>query len=268
MTPYEWACASNHRDAANELNAAGLLHKGEELLEPVSFMPCGSPVYALPKHLKSAVFYPSKQSTTSDGRPAMRIRSAESAHHNELMKACAEGNVEHIERLVKGCAEGQCEGCDVEAFDHLGWRPIQLAASTGQVDSVRALVRLGANVHAPDSQGNRALYWAAHDGRAEAVRVLVELGAEMEHQGNETAAMHEAAEAGHLAVMRTLAELGASVEAAGYLGFRPLHMAMHKGQHAAMRVLVKELGADVESQTLEGSRALHFAAVKVGLTSA
>jgi hypothetical protein len=142
------ATVEDNGAVAEALNALGMEHPGDVIIEPSSYTPDGTPVYryTVPqssgpamvsdrgaKHARS----PNRGGASlTDGRSSIRVRSITTGTINELMKASTLGNVAQIESLVAG-------GVDVETQDDLGWRPIHMAAERGQPKSVRALARLG-----------------------------------------------------------------------------------------------------------------------------
>ena len=76
-----------------------------------------------------------------------------------------------IAALLKG-------GADANEQLPLGRRPLMLAARSGNVDAVRALLDDGADVNASeDERGTTALMQAADQGHADVVDVLIEHGA-------------------------------------------------------------------------------------------
>ena len=78
-----------------------------------------------------------------------------------------------IEALLKG-------GADANEQLPLGRRPLMLAARSGHVDAVRALLDGGADVNAKeDARGTTALMQAADQGHADVIAVLIERGADV-----------------------------------------------------------------------------------------
>jgi len=59
-----------------------------------------------------------------------------------------------------------------------GERPLDIAATRGNLDEIYALVDAGADINAPGELGNTALHEATSQGHCEAVRVLLQLGAQ------------------------------------------------------------------------------------------
>lgn len=106
--------------------------------------------------------------------------------------------------------------------------PVADAAQNGDIETVRQLLREGADVNAAQGDGMTALHWAAQNGNVE--------------------------------IMQVLLYAGASVQATTRLGgYTPLHLASMQGATDAIRVLL-ENGSEADNMTSTGATALHFAA--------
>ena len=106
--------------------------------------------------------------------------------------------------------------------------PVAEAAARGDLESVRTLLRDGADVNAAQGDGMTALHWAALQGNAEMVSVLVYAGANV----------------------ASTTRLGA---------YTPLHLASRDGRAGAVTLLL-EAGSDANATTTTGATPLHFAA--------
>ena len=118
-----------------------------------------------------------------------------------VLTACGRGSVDVFERLVdagakvsraggRGCLElaafsGSAEIVralharrlvDVNRVDEAHMTPINTAAQAGKVESVVALLDIGADPEITDTVGITPLMWAASGGHADAVRVLLSRG--------------------------------------------------------------------------------------------
>ena len=90
------------------------------------------------------------------------------------------------------------------------------AVTGGDVATVRALLRAGAEVNARDRHGQTALMLAAHRGYREMVEVLVEGGADLNVTAKfNLSALMLAIIAGHAEVARVLARAGADLRVKG-----------------------------------------------------
>lgn len=106
--------------------------------------------------------------------------------------------------------------------------PVAEAAARGDIESVRTLLRDGADVNAAQGDGMTALHWAALRGDAEMVSVLVYAGANV----------------------ASTTRLGA---------YSPLHLASRDGRAESVTLLL-EAGSDPNATTTTGATPLHFAA--------
>lgn len=90
--------------------------------------------------------------------------------HNEtpLMYLALLGDVDRARQLIKRGAK----------VNRLGWTPLHYAASKGQAKMVSFLISQGALVDAPSPDGTTPLMMAAYSGSEDTVRVLLKAGAE------------------------------------------------------------------------------------------
>ena len=85
--------------------------------------------------------------------------------------------------------------------------PLMMAANTGDVETVRALLDDDSDVNAKTNNGGTALFAAAKKGYAEIVRILLDRGADANARDqNGRTALHVGAEDGHSDVVRALSK--------------------------------------------------------------
>ncbi|MCY3545619.1 MAG: ankyrin repeat domain-containing protein [Gemmatimonadetes bacterium] len=106
--------------------------------------------------------------------------------------------------------------------------PVADAAERGELETVQALLRQGADVNTAQSDGMTALHWAARNNDVGIVKTLLYAGA----------------------TFRATTRLG---------GYTPLHLAS-RGGHTEVATLILEAGADPDVFTTTGVTAMHFAA--------
>ena len=106
--------------------------------------------------------------------------------------------------------------------------PVADAAERGDLETVRALLRQGADANTAQSDGMTALHWAASNNDLEIARTLLYAGA----------------------TARATTRLG---------GYTPLHLASRAG-HPEVASALLEAGADPDAFTTTGVTAMHFAA--------
>jgi ankyrin repeat protein len=107
-TPWVYAHTTDleNNGAGKALDALGLEHPGDVIIEASSYKPDGTPVFTVPPALQAshaimAGTQPERGGRFADGRPFIRLRSITTGMMNELMKASALGNVAQIKRLLK-----------------------------------------------------------------------------------------------------------------------------------------------------------------------
>lgn len=123
------------------------------------------------------------------------------------------------------------------------------AASRGDREAVKALLKKAADVNAAQGDGMTALHWAAMNGDAELARMLIVAGANIRattRLGTYTP-LYLASQHGHAPVLQALIAAGADVSAGTPNGTTPLMVAAASGEVDAVKVLV-EHGAEVNAK--------------------
>ena len=147
---------------------------------------------------------------------------------------------------------------------HSDWAesPVADAAERGDLESVRALLREGADVNASQGDGMSALHWAAMNGDADMIGVLVYAGATLEgatRLGGYTP-LHLASHRGLSGAVQALLTAGANAGAMTTTGVTPLHLAAESGDPTTVTVLL-EAGSEVDARDgYRGRTPLMFAA--------
>ena len=140
--------------------------------------------------------------------------------------------------------------------------PVAEAAARGDLESVRTLLRDGADVNAAQGDGMTALHWAALRGDSEMVSVLVYAGANISSTTRLGAytPLHLASRDGRAGAVTLLLEAGSDANAATTTGATPLHLAAAGGDVPTLASLL-EAGAEADAQErANGQTPLHFAA--------
>jgi ankyrin repeat protein len=140
--------------------------------------------------------------------------------------------------------------------------PIAEAASRGDREAVRALIKQGLDVNAAQGDGTTALHWAAIKGDAELAQMLIYAGANLRATTRIGAytPLYLAAKGGHSAVVAALLAAGADPKAVTANGTSPLMIAAAAGDTRTMTSLI-ENGSDVNAKDqAKGETALMFAA--------
>ena len=139
--------------------------------------------------------------------------------------------------------------------------PVADAAMRGDLETIRSLLREGADVNAAQGDGMTALHWSALNGDIMTMHMLLYAGATVEpttRLGSYTP-LHLAAREGRGEAVAVLLEAGSDPTALTGTGVSPLHLAAAAGQVDAVRALI-EHGADVDLRdTTHGRTPLIFA---------
>ncbi|MCY3973904.1 MAG: ankyrin repeat domain-containing protein [Candidatus Dadabacteria bacterium] len=156
------------------------------------------------------------------------------ARDREILVAAESGDTETIKRLLK-------EGADVEAKDTYWRTPMMLAAHKGHTEIIKVLLEARAwCTEARDKGGLTALMYAACGGHTEAIRLLLKAGADIE-ASTDPQPIYPTID-GQL-------EVGAGTEARD--GWTPLMWAAGFGRAEAIKVLLGE-GAKKEIKNKDG----------------
>ena len=145
--------------------------------------------------------------------------------------------------------------------------PLIIAAHNGHLNSVKILLRYGADIEARGTlktgddviEGCTPLWAAAATGFLDVVKLLIERNADVNGRtSSDSTPLRAAAHQGHLGVVRCLVESGADVNARNFYEATPLFAACYRGHLSIVTYLV-EKGAFIDLQAKEGSTALHLA---------
>jgi len=127
--------------------------------------------------------------------------------------------------------------------------PVADAAMRGDAESVRTLLRGGADVNAAQGDGMTALHWAALNGDLKTMNLLLYAGAATEPltRVGAYAPLHLASARGHAAAVARLLEVGSKPGAFTATGVQPLHLAAQAGSADAVKALL-DRGADINAR--------------------
>uniref|UniRef100_A0A8C1KLG3 Ankyrin repeat domain 6 n=1 Tax=Cyprinus carpio TaxID=7962 RepID=A0A8C1KLG3_CYPCA len=148
------------------------------------------------------------------------------------------------------------EGCALDRQDKDGNTALHEAAWHGFGQSVKLLVKAGANVHAKNKAGNTALHLACQNGHAQSSKVLL-LGGSCPDSKNSVGdtCLHVSARYNHVSVIRALLSAICSVTERNHAGDTALHIAAALNHRKTVRMLL-EAGADSRIKNNTGETAL------------
>ena len=170
-----------------------------------------------------------------------------------LHGAALQGNVESLKAALK-------KGADIEGFSPNGATPLMLAASKGHHDAIKILLASGANIDATSKEGWTTLMNAVHKQDARTVAQLIRNGADVNHLSPDRwTALAEASSQGQKEIMRMLLQCGADTESRCSHDWTPLMHASYKGDEAAARLLL-DAGSNTEVTSGHDETAILLAA--------
>jgi hypothetical protein len=170
-----------------------------------------------------------------------------------LVSAAREGEAESVRALLR-------HGAQVNAKDDSGATALLAAASNGHGETVQLLISAGADVNARNNIGRTALLSAAANRYAEIVRTLMKAGADVNAKDEDgKTALLLAASAGHAEITQLLIQAEADVNATSASGDTAL-MAAARGGHTEVVRLLANAGSKLEAKDKRGNSALKMAA--------
>jgi ankyrin repeat protein len=139
--------------------------------------------------------------------------------------------------------------------------PLEEAAASGDLSTVRLLIKSGADPNYRDRDGWSAIHWAAEEGYYEVVSVLLKHGANVNGISSYgTSPLHCAANGGHNEIVNELLQYGANPLMATCHGWTPLHHAAFMGHsHVIQSLLDSDERVSSSFQDNHGWTALHLA---------
>ena len=145
--------------------------------------------------------------------------------------------------------------------DDDGYVPIHLAASRGNLDSIKLMKSYGVDINASGPGGWKAIHHAVSGQFVEVVQYLLVNGAEVNPRDVEQKMpIHIAAANGCTKIIELLISHGANIVAKGCNGWLPLHYATCNKHIQAVQLLV-ENGSDYSTENDEGFAPIDFAII-------
>ena len=138
--------------------------------------------------------------------------------------------------------------------------PIADAASRGDREAVKALLKEAADVNAAQGDGMTALHWAAMNGDLELAEMLIVAGANTRattRLGSYTP-LYLASQHGHGGVISALVKAGSDVKSGTPNGTTPLMVAAAAGKVEAVQALI-DAGADKSAKDAHSESPLTWA---------
>ena len=161
--------------------------------------------------------------------------------------------------LALAPARVMAQALPLGGFDLSDWYSVASAASRNKTEDVQSLLIAGKTPDVTDTEGQTPLGYAASFGNAEMARILLKYNAPVDRRdqfGN--APLHWAAQRGSTEIVQMLLDAKAPVDSQNKEGVTPLMMAASRGQTVVVRLLLKH-GADPQKQDYTGRDAAGWA---------
>lgn len=157
----------------------------------------------------------------------------------EFLRAAEQGQNETVKTLLK-------RGADADQRDGFGRTPLLLAAAAGRTETVRILLAAKASPNAADVDGATALMVAAQFGRTKTIRALLKGGADVNlADGKGETAVHAALMSLRKDALLEIASVkGVNLDAANNAGTTPAVEAARSSVDAEMLGALIDSGAD------------------------
>lgn len=188
-------------------------------------------------------------------KPNIEVSGRELDSYAPLSLAAEYGKVESIRLLLR-------YGADINARDHRDYTPIMVAAKATQSEVVKVLLESGANPNDEAEFSGTPLLLASGAGSLPTLQVLIEGGANPKppHSYGQNP-MHNAINYGSVEEIAFLIEHGCEIDGVTTADlWTPLHYAIHKKKDDYVQLLL-DAGADPNKAVKEDWRPVHFAAV-------
>ncbi|KAL8704734.1 MAG: hypothetical protein Q9201_002118 [Fulgogasparrea decipioides] len=184
------------------------------------------------------------------------INALDSSGNTPLAWASARGDHESVVLLLE-------YGASLSIANDVDAKPIHLAAQTGNINTIQALVKGGADINSVVRKTNMTPihYAAEYQNSYEQIKGLASLGAHVDGRDYlEWTPLHWASWRGHLASLNALIDHGADVNAKTIDGNASIMLAVANNSHECVQKLI-ELGADCSVVRASQWNVLHYAAI-------
>ncbi|KAL8819079.1 MAG: hypothetical protein Q9223_002415 [Gallowayella weberi] len=197
-----------------------------------------------------------KDLTEELGVTTAHINAIDSSGNTSLSWASARGDSKSVMVLLE-------HGASLGIANDVNINPIHLAAQTGNIPTVRALVQAGADVNSVvrQTQMTPIHYAAEYQNNAEQIHGLASLGALIDGKDYLSwTPLHWASWRGHVHSLNALLDWGADVNAKTLDSNAPIMLAVANNSHECIRRLI-EAGADCSIVRDSQWNILHYAAI-------
>ena len=158
-----------------------------------------------------------------------------------LHVAASEGDLTKVKEILKD------PKTELDAIDELGWTPLMIACSAGNIEIVKELIGSGADINRPNINGQTVLHYAASKSHFEICELLLNSKANVNSQDKYgSTPLHRAASKGNTKIVNLLlSSPHIQVNIQDNFGNTPLHCACEEERLAECKALI-ESGGDLE----------------------
>lgn len=176
---------------------------------------------------------------------------AKSHGFTPLSRAVTSGQPGSVEFLIT-------KGANKAIKTLTGGSLLHLAASAGQTESAKILMKCGFRIDEKDDEGLTPLYTAAEHDQFEFADFLLLEGADEFTSTDSTTLLHLAAARGSTTAIICFLDLGFDIDALNDHGYTPLYFAAKAGKLDSIKVLMNN-GSDLLTRDKDGNSLLHIA---------
>lgn len=148
--------------------------------------------------------------------------------------ACSGNHFEIFIYLLEAC------NIPVDMCDQNGATSLMIAASAGDENIVKVLIKRNADINKTDHAGQTALHYAVKDNRVKITEILLLNNADVNAMDftSQTTPLFCAASKGHLAIARSLIEEECKLDCQNLNGDTPLHIACREERQEIAELLL------------------------------
>lgn len=151
----------------------------------------------------------------------------------QMLHAATTGDINTLRAMIDS-------GSPVNTADNTGLTPLMAAAYAGMTNALELLLDSGAEIDAADSSGYTALMFACNEGRRECAQLLIDRGANIHRRDKELSTpIMFAAQHAHNEIVRLLLSKGADPEVKGAHGLSAIGFARQNRHSETERILMR-----------------------------
>lgn len=211
--------------------------------------------------------------------------------NNNLLGACAEGNLEMVKQLVRDGANVNCKtsigrtdgntpldiscfhanydifkfliekGADFKKMETDGWTYLHTASEGGNLDIIKYLIKNGIHIQSKTSNGRTPLHEACQHGHLDVIHFLIQNGADLYEKRDDWIFLFDACISHNLEVVKFLMDKGEDIHCQNSEKTTPLHVACGAGNLEIVKYLI-EKGANVNQTNIFGETPLSSAVIR------